>query len=222
MPDIDIDFCYERRGEVIDYVVNKYGKDRVAQIITFGTMAARAAIRDVGRALAIPYSEDDRIAKKVPMQIGMNIKTALELNNELRQVYDNDHRVHELINTAVLLEGMPRHAATHAAGVVISSEPITEYVPLYQSEGNISTQFPMTTLEELGLLKMDFLGLRTLTVIRDALNMIEKNHGIKINIDNIDMNDPEVFRMISDGDTAGVFQLESSRMTQLFTDLKPS
>jgi DNA polymerase-3 subunit alpha len=222
MPDIDIDFCYERRGEVIDYVVNKYGKDRVAQIITFGTMAARAAIRDVGRALAIPYSEVDRIAKMVPMQIGMNIKKALELNNELKQAYENDHRVHELINTAILLEGMPRHASTHAAGVVISSEPITEYVPLYQSEGNISTQFPMTTLEELGLLKMDFLGLRTLTVIRDALSMIEKNHRKQIDIDNIDMNDPEVFKMISDGDTAGVFQLESSGMTQFFTELKPS
>lgn len=222
MPDIDIDFCYERRGEVIDYVVNKYGKDRVAQIITFGTMAARAAIRDVGRALAIPYSEVDRIAKMIPMQIGMSIKKALELNNELRQAYENDHRVHELINTAILLEGMPRHASTHAAGVVISSEPITEYVPLYQSEGNISTQFPMTTLEELGLLKMDFLGLRTLTVIRDAVSMIEKNHEKKIDIDNIDMNDPEIFKMISDGDTAGVFQLESSGMTQFFTELKPS
>jgi len=222
MPDIDIDFCYERRGEVIDYVVNKYGKDRVAQIITFGTMAARAAIRDVGRALAIPYSEVDKIAKMVPMQIGMSIKKALELNVELRQAYENDHRVHELIDTAILLEGMPRHASTHAAGVVISSEPITEYVPLYQSEGNISTQFPMTTLEELGLLKMDFLGLRTLTVIRDALGMIEKNHGKKIDIDNIDMNDPEVFKMISDGDTSGVFQLESSGMTQFFTDLKPA
>jgi len=222
MPDIDIDFCFERRGEVIDYVVNKYGKDRVAQIITFGTMAARAAIRDVGRALAIPYAEVDRIAKMVPMQLGMSIEKALEISSELRNAYENDPRVHELISTAMILEGMPRHASTHAAGVVISNEPITEYVPLHLGEGNICTQFPMTTLEELGLLKMDFLGLRTLTVIRDTVKMVEENHGIKIDIDKIDLNDSEVYQMISRGETLGIFQLESSGMTQFMTELKPS
>lgn len=222
MPDIDIDFCFERRGEVIDYVVNKYGKDRVAQIITFGTLAARAGIRDVGRALAIPYAEVDKTAKMIPMQIGMNIEKALKVNSELNSVYENDTRIHELINTAMLLEGMPRHASTHAAGVVISKEPITEYVPLYQSDGNISTQFPMNTLEELGLLKMDFLGLRTLTVIRDTISLVEENHNIEIDIDNIDINDPGIYQMISQGETLGVFQLESSGMTQFMTDLKPS
>lgn len=222
MPDIDIDFCFERRGEVIDYVVNKYGKDRVAQIITFGTLAARAGIRDVGRALAIPYAEVDKIAKMIPMQIGMNIKKALKINSELQSIYESDARIHELISTAMLLEGMPRHASTHAAGVVISKEPITEYVPLYQTDSNISTQFPMNTLEELGLLKMDFLGLRTLTVIRDTINLVEENHGIKIDVDNVDINDPGIYQMISKGDTLGVFQLESSGMTQFMTDLKPS
>ncbi|AGC68480.1 DNA polymerase III subunit alpha [Thermoclostridium stercorarium subsp. stercorarium DSM 8532] len=222
MPDIDVDFCFERRGEVIDYVVNKYGKDRVAQIITFGTLAARAAIRDVGRALAIPYAEVDRVAKMIPMQLGMTIEKALEINSELKNAYENEPRVHELISTAMILEGMPRHASTHAAGVVISSEPITEYVPLYQSEGNVCTQFPMTTLEELGLLKMDFLGLRTLTVIRDTVKMVEENHGVKIDIDKIDLNDAEVYQMISRGETAGVFQLESPGMTQFMTELKPS
>lgn len=221
MPDIDIDFCFERRGEVIDYVVHKYGKNRVAQIITFGTMAARAAIRDVGRALAIPYAEVDRVAKMIPMQIGMNLEKALGISTELKQAYENDARIHELISTALLLEGMPRHASTHAAGVVISSEPITEFVPLYQNEGNLSTQFPMTTLEELGMLKMDFLGLRTLTVIRDAVGMIEENHGVHLDMDHIDMNDHAVYQMISRGDTAGVFQLESSGMTQFMTELKP-
>ena len=221
MPDIDIDFCFERRGEVIDYVVQKYGKDRVAQIITFGTMAARAAIRDVGRALAIPYNEVDKVAKMIPMQLGMNLEKALKLSSELKQVYENDSRIHELISTAILLEGMPRHASTHAAGVVISSQPITEHVPLYQNEGNLSTQFPMTTLEELGMLKMDFLGLRTLTVIRDAVQMVEDNHGVVLDMDAIDMNDPEVYHMIGRGETAGVFQLESAGMTQFMTELKP-
>ena len=222
MPDIDIDFCFERRGEVIDYVVQKYGKDRVAQIITFGTMAARAAIRDVGRALAIPYAEVDKIAKMIPMQLGMTLDKALKLSPDLKQAYENDHRIHELINTALLLEGMPRHASTHAAGVVIAKEPVTEYVPLYQTDGNISTQFPMTTLEELGLLKMDFLGLRTLTVIRDTVQMVEDNHGVKLDLDSLEMDDPAVFNMIGAGDTAGVFQLESQGMTQFMTELKPT
>ncbi len=222
MPDIDIDFCFERRAEVIDYVVEKYGKDRVAQIITFGTMAARGAIRDVGRALAIPYGEVDKVAKMIPMQIGMTLEKALGLSSELKQAYENDSRIHELISTALLLEGMPRHASTHAAGVVISNEPITEYVPLYQNEGNLSTQFPMTTLEELGMLKMDFLGLRTLTVIRDAVRMVQGNHNISLDMDHVDMNDPQVYQMIGRGETSGIFQLESAGMTQFMTELKPT
>ena len=160
MPDIDIDFCYERRSEVIDYVINKYGEDKVAQIITFGTMAARAVIRDVGRALDIPYAEVDQTAKMIPYQLGMTIDKALELNPDLRLKYEDDEKTAELINTAKLLEGMPRHASTHAAGVVISKEPITEYVPLQKNDESITTQFPMGHLEELGLLKMDFLGLQ--------------------------------------------------------------
>ncbi|MCX7923947.1 MAG: DNA polymerase III subunit alpha [Clostridia bacterium] len=222
MPDIDIDFCFERRQEVIDYVVKKYGKDRVAQIITFGTMAARAAIRDVGRALDIPYNEVDIIAKMIPFQIGMNIDKALELNPELKKRYTDDENIAVLIDTARLLEGMPRHASTHAAGVVISKAPVVEYVPLQMNENSITTQFTMGLLEELGLLKMDFLGLRTLTVIRDALKLIENNYGIKIDIGSIDMDDQKVFKLISEGWTAGIFQLESGGMTQFMKELQPS
>jgi len=222
MPDIDIDFCYERRQEVIDYVVSKYGKDRVAQIITFGTMAARAAIRDVGRALDISYGEVDAIAKMIPFQIGMNIDKALELNPELKLKYEDEERIKELIDTARLLEGMPRHASTHAAGVVISKEPITEYVPLQKNDESVTTQFPMGLLEELGLLKMDFLGLRTLTVIRDAIELILKNHGRFIDIENLAMDDSAVFKMIGEGKTAGIFQLESGGMTQFMKELQPS
>ncbi len=222
MPDIDIDFCYERRQEVIDYVVRKYGKDRVAQIITFGTMAARAAIRDVGRALDISYGEVDQIAKMIPLQIGMNIDKALEINPELKARYEEDERSAELIDMAKLLEGMPRHASTHAAGVVISKEPVTEYVPLQKNDESITTQFTMGLLEELGLLKMDFLGLRTLTVIRDAVDLIYKNHGIGIDIDKLDMNDPAVFRLIGEGKTSGIFQLESTGMTQFMKELQPA
>ncbi|AUG58072.1 DNA polymerase III subunit alpha [Acetivibrio saccincola] len=222
MPDIDIDFCYERRQEVIDYVVKKYGEDRVAQIITFGTMAARAVIRDVGRALDIPYGDVDKIAKMIPFQIGMSIEKALELNPELKNHYNNDERTKELIDTAKLLEGMPRHASTHAAGVVISKEPITEYVPLQKNDECITTQFSMGLLEELGLLKMDFLGLRTLTVIRDAVNLIYENYNKKIDIDNLDMNDPNVYKLIGEGRTSGVFQLESSGMIQFMKELKPA
>ncbi|MCX8130050.1 MAG: DNA polymerase III subunit alpha [Clostridia bacterium] len=221
MPDIDIDFCYERRQEVIDYVVRKYGEERVAQIITFGTMAARAAIRDVGRALDIPYNEVDFVAKMIPFQIGMTIDKALEFNPELRKWYEDDERIGELIDTARLLEGMPRHASTHAAGVVISKEPVVEYVPLQRNEDSITTQFTMGLLEEIGLLKMDFLGLRTLTVIRDAVDLIRQNHGIGIEIDKLEMDDPNVFKLISDGKTAGVFQLESPGMTQFMRDLQP-
>ena len=222
MPDIDIDFCYERRQEVIDYVVRKYGEDKVSQIITFGTMAARGAIRDVGRALDIPYNEVDVVAKMVPMQIGMNIDKALEINPELRAKYEQDDKVKELIDTARLFEGMPRHASTHAAGVVISKEPITNYVPLNRNDESITTQFPMGQLEEIGLLKMDFLGLRTLTVIRDAVDLIYKNYNTKIDIDRIDMNDSNVFKMIGEGKTAGVFQLESAGMTQFMKELMPT
>jgi len=221
MPDIDIDFCYERRQEVIEYVIEKYGEDRVAQIITFGTMAARAAIRDVGRALDIPYGEVDRVAKMIPFQLGMTIERALDMNPELSDLYNSDDRIRELIDTAKAVEGMPRHASTHAAGVVISREPITEYVPLQKNEGNITTQFTMNILEELGLLKMDFLGLRTLTVIRDTIDLVKKNHGRIVDFDNMAMDDPEVFRLIGSGNTAGVFQLESAGMTQFMKDLQP-
>ncbi len=222
MPDIDIDFCYERRQEVIDYVVRKYGEDRVAQIITFGTMAARAAIRDVGRALDIPYSDVDQIAKMIPFQIGMNIQKALDMNPELMSRYQEDEKATELINMAKLLEGMPRHASTHAAGVVISKDPITEYVPLQRNDESITTQFTMGLLEELGLLKMDFLGLRTLTVIRDAVELIYKDHGISIDIEQLDMDDSDVYKFIGEGRTSGVFQLESAGMTQFFKELQPT
>ncbi len=222
MPDIDIDFCFERRQEVIDYVVDKYGKDRVAQIITFGTMAARGAIRDVGRALDIPYGDVDTVAKMIPFQIGMNIEKALELNPELGKLYKENSIVAELIDMAKRLEGMPRHASTHAAGVVISKEPVTEYVPLQRNEDSITTQFTMGLLEELGLLKMDFLGLRTLTVIRDAVNLIYENGGKVIEIDKLEMNDPDVFKIIGEGRTCGIFQLESAGMTQFMKELQPS
>jgi len=221
MPDFDIDFCVVRRQEVIDYVVEKYGEDHVAQIITFGTMAARGVIRDAGRALEIPYHEVDRIAKMIPFMPGMTIDRALKLNPELNAIYEEDEKVSDLINTAKQLEGMPRHASTHAAGVVISKDPINECVPLQKNDSITTTQFPMTLLEEMGLLKMDFLGLMNLTVIRDALNLIEQNHNVKIDIDNIPLSDNEVYRMISKGKTSGVFQLESSGMTQFMTELKP-
>lgn len=222
MPDIDIDFCYERRQEVIDYVISKYGKDRVSQIITFGTMAARAAIRDVGRALDIPYGDVDIVAKMIPFQIGMNIDKALEINPELKKKYELEDQTQMLIDTARSLEGLPRHASTHAAGVVISKEPIVEYVPLQLNENNVTTQFTMGLLEELGLLKMDFLGLRTLTVIRDAVNLIEQGHNKKIDINTIDYNDKDVYKMIGEGKTVGIFQLESGGMTQFMKELQPS
>jgi len=221
MPDFDIDFCVARRQEVIDYVIKKYGEDRVAQIITFGTMAARGAIRDVGRALDMPYGEVDQIAKMIPFMPGMTIDNALELSPDLKERYEEDERVAELINTAKLLEGMPRHASTHAAGVVISKDPITEYVPLQKNDDITTTQFPMGTIEELGLLKMDFLGLMNLTIIRDAIGMIEQNHNVRIDIDNIPFDDAEVYKMIAKGKTSGVFQLEGIGMTQFMTELKP-
>ncbi len=221
MPDIDIDFCYERRQEVIDYVVEKYGADRVAQIITFGTMAARAAIRDVGRVLRVPYGEVDAIAKMVPGEINVTLERALLVSGELRAAYENDPRTKKLVDMAKKLEGLPRHASTHAAGVVISKEPLTEYVPLQRSDTGVTTQFPMGTLEELGLLKMDFLGLRTLTVIRDTVRLIEECRGVKIDPDALDFTDEAVYEMLGQGDTDGVFQLESQGMRAFLRELKP-
>ncbi|MGE5328745.1 MAG: DNA polymerase III subunit alpha [Deltaproteobacteria bacterium] len=223
MPDIDIDFCFERRQEVIDYVVRKYGSNRVAQIITFGTMAARAAIRDVGRALNMSYGEVDVVAKQIPMEIGMTISRALEVNGELKKNYDEDTKVKKLIDTAKALEGLTRHASIHAAGVVITNKPVVDYVPLQKNEdGSITTQFTMGLLEELGLLKMDFLGLRTLTVIRDTINFIKKTKGLNINISTLNLDDPNVFRIISEGKTEGIFQLESAGMKQFMKELKPA
>lgn len=222
MPDIDIDFCYERRQEVIDYVIEKYGADRVAQIITFGTMAARLAIRDVGRALNLPYSLVDSIAKEIPFEMKMTIQKALDSNPVLKTKYDSDPKIKNLIDTAMALEGLPRHASTHAAGVVITNEPVKHYVPLQKNDDVVTTQFTMTTIERLGLLKMDFLGLRTLTVIRDAVREAEKNHGVKIDIEHIPFDDENIFKMISNGDTDGVFQLESGGMRNFMKELKPS
>ncbi len=221
MPDIDIDFCFERRQEVIDYVIRKYGKEKVAQIITFGTMAARAAIRDVGRAVNMPYAQVDTIAKQIPFQIGMTIKKALEINKDLKEMYDSNEQAKYLIDAAKAVEGLPRHASTHAAGVVIAKKAIDEYVPLYMHDNGITTQFTMGTLEELGLLKMDFLGLRNLTVIRDAIELIERNHGMKIEFSKMEYNEKSVYDIISKGDTLGVFQLESAGMRQFMKDLKP-
>ncbi len=222
MPDIDIDFCYERRQEVIDYVNRKYGSDRVCQIITFGTMAARLSVRDVGRALNMSYAAVDAVAKQIPHELNMTLSKALVINPRLKQMYDGDPEVKRLIDIAGELEGLPRHASTHAAGVVITKEPVMNYVPLQKNDDVITTQFPMTTIERLGLLKMDFLGLRTLTVIRDAVNMIQKNHGVKIDIDHVTFDDREVYKMISKGMSDGVFQLESSGMKRFMTELKPS
>jgi DNA polymerase-3 subunit alpha len=221
MPDIDSDFCYEGRQAVIDYVVDKYGASNVSQIITFGTMSARACIRDVGRAMNYSYAEVDKIAKMIPTMLGITIDKALEVNPELKAVYDDDERVKELIDVSRSLEGLPRHSSTHAAGVVIASQPLVNYVPLQKNDEMIVSQFTMGTLEELGLLKMDFLGLRTLTVMRDAVNMIKENRGIDIDLDKIDFDDKEVYKMIGEGKTVGVFQLESAGMVSFMKDLKP-
>lgn len=222
MPDIDIDFCYERRQEVIDYVYEKYGKDKVVQIITFGTMAARMAVRDVGRVMNIPYAQVDKVAKMIPMELGITIEKALKHNPELRQAYEADEVTKNLIDMSMRLEGLPRHTSIHAAGVVIGSEPLDEFVPLSRGADNvITTQFTMTTIEELGLLKMDFLGLRTLTVIQDAVRMVEKKNGQPLDINAIDYDDPEVYEMIGQAKTDGVFQLESAGMKSFMRELKP-
>ncbi|MGI6203975.1 MAG: DNA polymerase III subunit alpha [Anaerovoracaceae bacterium] len=221
MPDIDVDFCYERRHEVIEYVQRKYGADHVAQIVTFGTMKAKLAVRDVGRVLGASYAEADSIAKAIPNMLGITIDKALEMNPELKKKYETDELARRIIDVSRQIEGMPRHASTHAAGIVITKEPVEEYVPLTMTEKGPATQFTMVTIEELGLLKMDFLGLRNLTIIRDAQEMIRKNHGVDIDFENIEYDDPAVFRIISDGNTDGIFQLESGGMTSFMKELKP-
>ena len=221
MPDIDIDFCYERRQEVIDYVVRKYGKDQVVQIVTFGTLAAKGVVRDVGRVLDLPYSLCDTIAKMIPGDLGMTLDKALTMNPDLKKAYNEDEQVHYLIDMSRRLEGLPRHTSMHAAGVVIGSRSIDEFVPLSRaSDGTITTQFTMTTIEELGLLKMDFLGLRTLTVIQNAVRLAEKDYGITIDIDHIDFDDKKVLESIGTGRTEGVFQLESAGMKSFMKELK--
>ena len=222
MPDIDIDFCYEKREEVIEYVINKYGEDRVAQIITFGTMQARAAVRDVGRVMGMSYSQVDRVAKMIPHEPDITINKALESKHDLKELYQEDPQVRELLNISRAIEGIPRHASTHAAGIVIAKEPLTEYVPLQCNDDQIVTQFPMGTLEELGLLKMDFLGLKTLTMMNWAVNIIYKTRGQSVNLDQIPMDDDNTYRLICQGKTLGVFQLESSGMRNVLKELKPT
>ncbi len=222
MPDIDVDFCYERRQEVIDYVVEKYGKDQVVQIVTFGTLAAKGVVRDVGRVLDLPYAMCDSIAKMIPNDLGMTLDKAIAANPDLRKLYNEDAQVKYLIDMSKRLEGLPRHTSMHAAGVVIASRSIDEFVPLSKAaDGTITTQFTMTTIEELGLLKMDFLGLRTLTVIQNAVHLAEKDYGISIDIDHIDFDDKRVLESIGTGRTEGVFQLESGGMKSFMKELKP-
>ena len=220
MPDFDVDFCYERRQKVIDYVSEKYGHDHVSQIITFGTMSARMVIRDVARVLDVPYSEADTLAKMIPNELHITIKKALEQNKELKDLYDEREDVHKLLEIAMGLEGMPRQASTHACGVVITKEPVDTYVPLYVRDNQISTQYIMTTLEELGLLKMDFLGLRTLTVIQDTIDLVKQTRGIDVEFDK-EMADPKVYKLWQDGATSGIFQFESQGMTNFMKELKP-
>jgi len=222
MPDIDVDFCYERREEVIEYVIRTYGADNVAQIITFGTLAARGVIRDVGRAMDISYADCDKIAKLIPLKPGTSLKEVIESNLELKQMAEADPSIRKLLDMSLRLEGLPRHASMHAAGVLIAGDRVDKFVPLSRNnDGTIVTQYTMVTLEELGLLKMDFLGLRTLTVIKESLKQIETNHGYKIDIDTIDLADRKVYEMLSSGDTLGVFQLESAGMTAFMKELKP-
>ncbi|MBR6689047.1 MAG: DNA polymerase III subunit alpha [Clostridia bacterium] len=221
MPDFDVDFCFERRPEVIEYVARKYGRDHVAQIITFGTMKAKLAIRDVARALDIPYAKADLIAKMIPNDFKITIDKALEMNQELKLLYENDEEAKQIIDISKKVEGLPRHASTHAAGVVITKDPVDTYVPLYLNQEQISTQYTMTTLEELGLLKMDFLGLRTLTVIADAKYLVKKIHGVNVDFGDT-YDDPGVYKLLSEGKTNGVFQLESGGFKQMMKELKPT
>lgn len=220
MPDFDVDFCYERRQEVIDYVGRKYGQDHVSQIITFGTMSARMVIRDVARVLDVPYANADKLAKMIPNEIHITIKKALEQNKELADEYENNPETKRLLDIAMALEGMPRQASTHACGIVITKDPVVTYVPLYERDGVVSTQYIMTTLEELGLLKMDFLGLRTLTVIQDTIDLVKKDKGIDVEFD-ANMNDPKVFKQWQEGTSMGIFQFESQGMTNFMKELKP-
>ncbi len=220
MPDFDVDFCFERRGEVIDYVIEKYGADHVAQIVTFGTLAAKAAIRDVGRALGVPYSVVDNISKQVPNELNITIDRALKRSSDFKALYESSDEIKELVDMARKVEGMPRHASTHAAGVVITHDPVESYVPLARNDEAIVTEFPMTTLEELGLLKMDFLGLRTLTVISSAEKMIKQKDPC-FSIDKIDIEDKAVFEMMCSAQTEGVFQFESAGMRAVLSQLKP-
>ena len=222
MPDIDIDFCYERRQEVIDYVRRKYGADKVVQIVTFGTMAAKGVIRDVARVLDLPYSFGDTLAKMIPNELNITLQKALDMNPELRSRYDTEEQVKNLLDMCMKLEGLPRHTSMHAAGVVICQKPAEEFVPLSRgSDGSITTQFTMTTIEELGLLKMDFLGLRTLTVIKDAVDLVRQDTGKELSMGNIDYNDPKVLDFIGTGKTDGVFQLESGGMKNFMKELRP-
>ena len=222
MPDIDVDFCFERRQEVIDYVVEKYGKDQVVQIVTFGTMAARGVIKDVGRVMDVPYVQCDTIAKMIPQELNITIDKAMKANPELKKIYETDETVRKLIDMSRRLEGLPRHTSMHAAGVVISQKPVMEYVPLSRgSDGSLVTQFTMTTLEELGLLKMDFLGLRTLTVIQNAEKLVRRDKGIELDMDKLDYEDKKVYGMLGAGKTEGVFQLESTGMKNFMKELKP-
>ena len=220
MPDFDVDFCYEKRDQVIDYVCRKYGHDHVSQIITFGTMSARMVIRDVGRVLDVPYAETDKIAKMVPNELHITIKKAMEQNRELRDLYEQNSDMKKMLDIAMALEGMPRQASTHACGIVITKDPVVDYVPLYRRDDIISTQYIMTTLEELGLLKMDFLGLRTLTVIQDTIELVKANRGIDVEFDK-DMNDSKVYKLWQDGNSVGIFQFESQGMTNFMKKLKP-
>ncbi len=220
MPDFDVDFCFEKRDRVIEYVEEKYGKDHVSQIITFGTMSARMVIRDVARVLDLPYAEADKLAKMIPNELHITIKKAMEQNRELKELYESSEDIKKLLDIAMALEGMPRQASTHACGIVITKEPVVNYVPLYVRDGAISTQYIMTTLEELGLLKMDFLGLRTLTVIQDTIDLVKKNQGIDVQFDE-KMNDPKVYKLWQNGESVGIFQFESQGMTNFMKELKP-
>jgi len=223
MPDIDLDFCIKRRGEIIDYIVQKYGQDHVSQIVTFGTMAARGVVRDVGRVLDVPLGDVDRIAKLIPSTPGsnMSISEAIEKIKELKTAYETSDQFKELLDYGKRLEGLARHCSTHAAGVVISRDPLSSVVPLIQNDGQAATRFEMTALEKIGLLKMDVLGLRNLTVIDDALRLIQKNHGVKIDLDTLSMEDAKTYDLLCSGETSGIFQLESRGMRQLIKDMKP-
>jgi len=220
MPDFDVDFCYEHRQDVIDYVSRKYGHDHVSQIITFGTMAAKMVIRDVARVLDVPYSEADTLAKMIPNELHITIKKAIEQNKELKDRYETDEITKKVLDIAMGLEGMPRQASTHACGIVITKDPVDTYVPLYVRDNQISTQYIMTTLEELGLLKMDFLGLRTLTVIQDTIDLVKENRGIDVEFDK-EMADPKVYKLWQEGKSCGIFQFESQGMTNFMKELKP-